>query len=172
MTDTTDSVLFHEVQHLRQLWLWLLILIPVAVSWYTFIVQIVLGHPVGNNPAPDLVVWVIWIVFGIGFILLLCTTKLTTEVRRDSIYISLFPFYSRTIPLRDVVGYEVREYHPLREYGGWGIRFAPWKKRAYTMSGNKGVELKIPTGMSFLIGSQRSDELADMIGYAMRSVGG
>jgi len=172
MTDVTDSVLFREVQHLRQLWLWLLILIPVVVSWYAFIVQIVLGRPVGNNPAPDLVVWVIWIVFGIGFILLLCTTKLVTEVRRDSIYVNLFPFYSRTISLRDVTGYEVREYHPLWEYGGWGIRFAPWKKRAYTMRGNKGVELKLSTGMRLLIGSQRSDELAEVIGYALRSAGG
>jgi hypothetical protein len=117
-------------------------------------------------------VWVIWIVFGIGFILLLCTTKLVTEVKRDSIYISLFPFYSRTISLRDVTGYEVQEYHPLWEYGGWGIRFVPRKKRAYTMSGNKGVELKLSTGMRFLIGSQRSDELAEVIGYALRSAGG
>ena len=171
MTDATDSVLFHEVQHLRQLWLWLIILIPVVISWYAFIEQIVLGQPVGNHPAPDLVVWTIWLIFGIGFILLFCATKLITEVRRDSIYVSLFPFYSRTIPLRGVVGYEVREYHPLREYGGLGIRFAPRKKRAYTMSGNKGVELELSTGMRFLIGSQRSDELANVIGFAMRSVG-
>ena len=170
MTDATDRVLFNEVQHLRQLWLWLLILIPVVISWYMFIVQIVLGQPVGNNPAPDFVVWAIWFVFGIGLVLLLRATKLITEVRRDSIYVSLFPFYSRIIPPRDVVGYEVREYHPLREHGGWGIRFAPWKKRAYTMSGNKGVELKLSTGMRFLIGSQRSDELVDVIGCAMRSV--
>lgn len=171
MTNATDSVLFHEVQHLRQLWLWLLILIPVVASWYMFIVQILLRHPVGNNPATDLVVWVMWVIFGIGFVLLLFATKLVTDVRQDSIYVSLFPFYSRTIPLRDVVGYEVRAYRPLREYGGWGIRFAPWKKRAYTMSGNRGVELKLSTGMCFLIGSQRSDELAEVIGYVMRSEG-
>jgi hypothetical protein len=171
MTDATDNTLFHEVQLLRQLWLWLVILIPVVISWYTFIVQIVLGQPAGNNPAPDFVVWVIWLIFGIGFVLLLYTTKLVTDVRQDSICVSLFPFYSRTIPLSDVVGYEVREYRPLWEYGGWGIRFAPWKKRAYTMSGNRGVELTLSTGMHFLIGSQRSDELADVIGYAMRSVG-
>ncbi len=156
---------------MRQLWLWLIILIPVVIAWYTFIMQIVLGQPVGNNPAPDLVVWVIWLIFGIGFVLLLSTTKLITEVRRDSIYVSLFPFYSRTIGLRDVVGYEAREYHPLLEYAGWGIRFAPAKKRAYTMSGNRGVELTLSTGMRFLIGSQRSDELAEMIGYVMRSAG-
>jgi hypothetical protein len=172
MPDTTNSVLFHEVQHLRQLWLWFLIFIPVVISWYAFIVQIVFGQPVGNNPAPDLVVWIIWLIFGIGFVLLLSTTKLVTDVRQDGIHVSLFPFYSRTILLRDVVGYEVREYRPLREYRGWGIRFAPWKKRAYTMSGNRGVELEPSTGMRFLIGSQRSDELADVIGYALRSIGG
>jgi len=171
MTDATDNVLFREVLYIRQSWPGLLILIPVVFSWYAFIAQIVLGQPVGNHPAPDLAVWVIWFIFGIGFILLFCATKLITEVRRDSIYVSLFPFYSRTIPLRDVVRYEVREYHPLREYGGWGIRFAPWKKHAYTMSGNRGVELELSTGMRFLIGSQRSDELADVIGSAMRSVG-
>jgi hypothetical protein len=106
MTNATDSVLFHEVQHLRQWWAWLLILIPAVISWYSFILQIVLGQRFGNNPAPDVVVWIIWLIFGIGFLLLFNSTKLTTEVRRNSIFIGLFPFYSRTIPLHDVLMYK------------------------------------------------------------------
>jgi hypothetical protein len=59
------------------------------------------------------------------------------------------------------------KYSPLREFGGWGIRFAPGKKRAYSVSGNKGVELELSDGMHVLIGSQRPEELTQMIDYAL-----
>ncbi len=33
-----------------------------------------------------------------------------------------------------------RKYRPIREYGGWGIRYG-WNGRAYSTSGNEGVQL-------------------------------
>ncbi len=167
--NNSSNTFFHEVQPLRAWWIWLVILIPVVLGWWLFIEQIVFGTPVGTNPAPNAVAVVIWLVFGIGFPLFFYSTKLITDVRTDAVYLRFFPLWSRTVPLTDIVTYEARQYHPLREYGGWGIRFSPHKKRAYNMSGNRGVELKLTDGTQLLIGSQRPEELASAIGTAKAS---
>ena len=57
----------YEVQHIRQVWVWILIAFIAALCWYFFIVQIGSGERVGTNPAPDWVVLIISIVFGIIF---------------------------------------------------------------------------------------------------------
>jgi hypothetical protein len=49
-------------------------------------------------------------------------------------------------------------FRPIMEYGGWGIRRGAngW---AYNVSGNRGVRLVFRDGSTFLIGSQRAEEL-------------
>ncbi|MGZ4904580.1 MAG: DUF6141 family protein [Halobacteriota archaeon] len=161
--NNSANILFHEVQPLRVWWIWLILLVPVAVSWWLFVLQIILGVPAGTNPAPDIVVWAIWLAFGIGLPMFAYSTKLTTDVRSDGVHLRFFPLYSRVIPPSDIVTYEARQYHPVLEYGGWGIRFGTRRKRAYTMSGNRGVELEFTDGTRLLIGSQRPDKLASAI---------
>ncbi|HYC19702.1 MAG TPA: DUF6141 family protein [Candidatus Bathyarchaeia archaeon] len=161
--NNSDDTLFHEVQPLRAWWIWLTLLVPIAVSWWLFIMQIVLGVPTGTNPAPDIVVWVIWLAFGVGLPVFAYSTTLTTDVRTDGVSLRFFPLYSRTIPLGDIVTYEALQYHPVLEYGGWGIRFGTHRRRAYTVSGNRGVELELTTGAKLLVGSRRPDELVSAI---------
>jgi hypothetical protein len=64
------------------------------------------------------------------------------------------------IPLKNVVRAYPRTYHPIREYGGWGIRYAPDRSRAFNMRGDSGVQLVLRSGQRVLIGSQNPDELA------------
>jgi hypothetical protein len=49
-------------------------------------------------------------------------------------------------------------YQPLLEYGGWGIRLGR-RGWAYTISGNRGVQIALKDGKSFLLGSQREIEM-------------
>ena len=164
-----DGVLFHEVQPARMWWIWLVVLAVAALGWGFFIAQIVFRTPIGTNPASDLVVEIIWIVFGIAFPLFFYSMKLITAVRTDAVYLRLFPVWSRTIPLKDIVTHEARQYRPIAEYGGWGIRVARHKKRAYNMTGNRGVELELTDGTHLLIGSQRPEELASAVAAAKAS---
>lgn len=168
MNDVVNA-LFHEVQPLRMWWVWLILLIPIAVARWFLTVQIIFGIPVGNNPAPDVVTLLIWVFAGVGLPLFAYSAKLITDVRMDGIFLRYFPFYSRIITFSDVISHEIREYRPLVEYGGWCIRFGGQRKRAYTMSGNKGVELELSDGTRFLIGSQRPEELASAIDAAIAS---
>jgi hypothetical protein len=167
---TSSSTLFHESQPFRIWWLWLILLIPVAVSWWIFIVQIGLGTPVGNHPAPDVVTFIFWLLFGLGLPLFAYYTRLTIDVGVDGIHLRFFPLYSRTIAHKDIVAYQARQYSPLREYGGWGVRYGGRKKRAFIVGGNRGVELTLADGTRVLIGSQRPEEFASAIGAAKASV--
>lgn len=53
-----------------------------------------------------------------------------------------FPFHInyKYFPWQDLYRVFVRQYSPLVEYGGWGIRFGS-KGRAYHVSGSWGIQL-------------------------------
>jgi hypothetical protein len=78
------------------------------------------------------------------------------------------PLTRRVIPIADIESAQARSYGALRAYGGWGIRGLDGQ-RAYSVSGDRGVELDLADGRKVLIGSQRADELARAISAAQGS---
>ncbi len=165
----STPVLFREVQHFRQLWLWFIVLSISGTSMYSVVEQLILGRPFGNNPAPDVLVLVIGVVFGLALPTLFYAMNLTTEVRSDGLYYRLSPFHwsFQRIGASDIRNYESVLYRPLRNYGGWGIRYGPSGK-AYNVSGNRGVRVELMDGRRILIGSQEPEQLA----AALRQVAG
>ena len=166
----SSSTPFHESQPVRVWWLWLILLIPVAISWWILIVQIGFGTFVENHQAPDSVTVIMWLLFGLGLPLFAYVTRLITDVQGDGVYLRFAPLYSRTIALEDIAAYQARQYRPFREYGGWGIRYGGRTKRAFIVGGNRGVELTLVDGTRVLIGSQRPEEFASAIGAAKASI--
>src|SRR5690606_7151954 len=83
---------------------------------------------------------------------------LRTEVRADRICIRFFPIHLRyrCWSWEEIASIDVREYSPLREYGGWGIRLGA-KGWAYNVSGRIGVQLILKSGKRILIGTQEPD---------------
>jgi hypothetical protein len=156
---------FREEQAFRQWWVWLLIGLVAALQWWGFVEQIVMGQPWGNNPAPDWMMVLLWLLIGIGLPLFFVYLRLVVTVTDETIDIHYRPLTRRTIQIADVAHIEARTYSPLREYGGWGIR--GWgSNRAYNVSGDHGVELTLVNGQKVMIGSQRTDALADAIAAA------
>jgi hypothetical protein len=174
MNEMSDNgVTFLEVQRFRQGWLQMSkVVIPLSLIipfGYGMIKQLVFGAPWGNKPMSDMALAIVgpfMIFLGIGLPLLLHKMKLLVEVREDGIYINFVPFSRQTIRFEDIVGCEVRTYRPIREYGGWGVRYGRAGK-AYNVSGNRGVQLKLSSGKGLLIGSQRPEELAQAIQTGM-----
>ncbi len=162
------SLLNREIQHFRQPWLWVLILFISIITLWGMIQQLFLGQPFGNNPAPDIVLIIIVIIFGFGFPYAFYTMNLTTEIRSDGIYYRFFPFHLsfHKIKLEDLAKYEVQTYNPIRDYGGWGIRWGS-KGKAYNVSGNRGVQLEYSNGKQLLIGSQKPEEFAEALDLAL-----
>jgi hypothetical protein len=155
--------IFHEVQKFRQTWLWIITL-PVAAALTSAIVtQVIFGEPWGNRPLSNgglLVTSLLAILFCGGLILLFRSLRLVTEVRREGLFIRYYPFHRsfRRVPLERVVRHAVVTYKPLRNYGGYGIRYG-LSGKAYNVSGNLGVRLEFSEGRHLLIGSQRPEEL-------------
>jgi hypothetical protein len=151
---------YREVQPFRSWGVWLIVLGVATLAWGTLIQQIGRGRPVGTNPMSDWGVIVLWIVMGIGLPLLFWFMRMDTEVRPDGVVIRWFPFTRRTIRRDEIMRVEARTYRPMREFGGWGIRGWPFDgRRAYSVSGNQGVELRLQDGNLIMIGSQQPAEL-------------
>lgn len=157
------SVAFHEVQKFREWWVWLLVCGGIALAWYGFIQQIVFGEPFGTNPAPDWAMWLILLAIGIGLPAFFYSLTLIVEVTGDRILIRYAPVLRRTIHFEEIESYAVRTYSPIWEYGGWGIRGWGHGKRAYNVSGNRGVDIKLRDGNEILIGSQQPEKLAQAL---------
>jgi len=165
---------FSEVQRFRQTWIWVLIL-PISLFLiilfgYGMVKQLILGHSWGSRPLSDTALAImgpLWILFGIGLAYLFYSMKLITEVRNDGLYIRFFPLTHQKIPFEDIRRCEVRTYSPIREFGGWGIRYGR-KAKAYNVSGNQGVQLELSNGKRLLIGSGRPEELARAIEAKMK----
>lgn len=169
MQPSGDEVLFHEIQRFRQPWLMVLlgvmVLTTVGVFGYGMFRQLVLGHPWGDRPMSDLGLMLvgsasILLVSGIGY--LLYAARLITDVCPDALYLRFFPLSQRRIPWSDIASCQARSYRPIREYGGWGIRFGRGGM-AYNVSGNMGVQLELRRGKALLVGSQRAERLASVI---------
>jgi hypothetical protein len=160
---------FCEIQQFRQTWIWLLVL-PISLFLiilfgYGMIKQLIFGQPWGGKPLSNTALAIIgplWILFGIGLSYLFSSMKLITEVRDDAIYIRFYPLSHQRISFEDISRYEARTYNPIREFGGWGIRYGR-RAKAYNVSGTRGVQLELSNGKRILIGSQRSEELARAI---------
>ena len=87
------------------------------------------------------------------------------RVDRHYLHVRFFPLLKRDIPLEEIARWQACTYHPVLEYGGWGIRFS-WKGTAYNVSGNRGVRLELVNGKRLLIGSRRAGELESAIARA------
>lgn len=159
------NVLYQEIQRPQQIWLWVLILLEAAYMWYWFIQQIVFDVPIGNNPAPDVVTIIFWVLFGVALpVLILGVLKLNIEVRSDGLYVRLFPFHIqyKQYLFKEISNYETLTYSPLKRFGGLGIRFNSKSETAYNLNGNKGIELRLKHN-KVVIGTQKPDKLKKVI---------
>ena len=144
-------------------WVWVPLLGAAGVVWWGAYQQLVGGRPFGSDPAPDGVLAMIWLLTGVGLPALFGASHLRTEVRNDGVQLRFFPFHVRGKHWRfdEIAEVYARDYSPIREYGGWGIRFGirgnGW---AYNPRGSRGVQLVLRSGRRILIGSQSPERLA------------
>jgi hypothetical protein len=167
-TFTNSHVLYREVQRFWRPWMGLLFLplLVIAVTvgsglWQ----QVVNGIPWGNHPASNsglLVAAMISLFSPALSFWLLYTLRLTTMVDDEGIELHLWPVWHRRLSLAGIRHVFVRDYSPIVEYGGWGLRLG-WRGWAYNVSGKRGVQVELEQGLPVLIGSQHPEELVAAI---------
>lgn len=162
MGDNDLSERFYEVQYMAKEQMIMAVVVwgITIFSWAVFAVQIVLGISVGNNPAPDYMVWLIMLSFGIVFPLVMFSLRLQTRVADDELQYRYYPFHIRwrTIGFDEIKKVKFTEYSGLKEFGGWGIR-RNRRGRAYTVAGKYGVWITLRDKSEILIGSKKAEEL-------------
>lgn len=82
-------------------------------------------------------------------------------MEQEGVFVRYFPFQFRYkfYNWNTIRASYVRKYSPVREYGGWGVRVGFNATKAYTMSGNIGLQLILQNGKKVLIGTNRPDHL-------------
>ena len=166
-----NKVLYRETQRIRQIWVWVLILLNVVYMWYWFIKQVIFGVTVGNNPASDAVTIVFWIIFGIVLpVFIIGVIKLVIEVRSDGLYIRFVPFHFKykQFLFKDIRYYENITYNSLKRFGGWGIRFNLKGETVYSLNGKKGIELKSKYD-TVVIGTENPEELRKAMDLTLKN---
>jgi hypothetical protein len=161
---------FKEVQRFNQPWLWslllLMLIVEVGVFGYGFLQQLVWGEPWGDRPMSDEMLLLTGggaILFSVVLVYLFYILRLVTEVRYDGLLIRFYPLRGKFIPYRSIESCRARSYQPIKEYGGWGIKYGLSSGWAYNISGDRGVQLVLKDGKKILVGSQQPEALEQAI---------
>lgn len=152
---------FKEEQYFSQIWIrigQIMLLVFIAFMVYK---QIILGEPIGNNPASNELVIAMSIASLLG-IIWLQRLRMVTIINNEGISIKFKPlmFQSRKFKWNEIYSAKIRKYNPITEFGGWGIRLGLFGKgRAYNVKGNIGLQLELTNGKRVLLGTQTKEEL-------------
>jgi len=142
---------YRESQKFNQWWLWVMNLV-------LFVGLVFLGYDSWSNGGDLLAASVGPLSMAIVMILL-ATIELRTVISEDGLEVKFWPFGRRRIFKSEIKSARVRKYSPLREFGGWGVRFGPGGK-AFNMQGNMGLQLEMKDGDKLLVGTRKPKELA------------
>lgn len=154
------DALFTERQSFRQIWLWIILFGINGLFAYGIYGQVFIGQPFGDNPMSDSE---LVITFGLSILLtfLFIFLRLDTQIKQDGIYVRFFPFQLKfkKYSWDKISKSYVRQYSPISEYGGWGLRLGLFGHgRAFNISGNKGIQLELTNGKRLLIGTKKPDK--------------
>jgi hypothetical protein len=168
ISEDGSKILFREVQRFRQTWPLVAMGISATIA-VCGIGVVAFVSTMSQKPAkaPDpisLLACVLGVLLFVSVLVLMRVCNLCVEVRETGLFIRYFPFHLsfHRIQIEDVKSFQAVTYRPLREYGGWGIKYRR-KSKAYSVSGDRGVKLEFQSGRSLLIGSQRAEELAEAL---------
>jgi hypothetical protein len=163
--------IFEESQRFNQWWIYLVPVSAVLFSVYVTYEQLWMQRPVGNNPLDNDHLWIMWL-FTLSILALIAIVRLDTQINNSGIHVRLRPFTSAYFSWDQIEQAYLRKYKPLREFGGYGLRFSRSGK-AYNIKGDEGLQLVLKNGKQVLIGTQKWDELEKtlekMLGSRSRS---
>jgi len=153
------DILFSEKQRFNQWWIWVIILVACIMPVWQFYRAIIENQVVLSDPTEYIGLMIMVLI-----IILFLSNRLDSEIRQDGIYVRFIPFIwkQRVYSWDSIEKLYIRRYHPLGEYGGWGIR-GFGKNRALNVSGNQGLQIVFKDGRRLLIGTRKPDEIKSVL---------
>ena len=132
---------FKESQKFSQWWLWLLLLSLGALLFY-----------MGPANLGALILLVVSLLF--------LVMRLVTQVDQDGIRYRFFPFIKRHYQWHEIASARVVDYGFV---GGWGIRLFTSYGTIYNVKGSKGLAVELKDGKKFCLGTQKPEELQNIL---------
>lgn len=160
-----QEVLYAEKQKFNQWSLWLLLLGFNSIFIYGIIRQVYLNPTQESNLMPNSGL-IFALTISVLITLLFAIFRVDTLIKKDGIYVRFFPIHSKYkyYPWDKMTKSYIRTYSPISEYGGWGLRLNLFGKgKAYSTSGNQGLQLVLKSGEKILIGTQKPDEIMGIL---------
>ena len=161
----SNEILFSERQKFKQWWVWLILLGINGLFLFGLFKQIIDGEQFGDKPMSN-----VGLLIATGVTLLLTllflNLRLDTEIKNDGIYVRFFPFHLtfKHYNWDSLTKSFVRQYSPISEYGGWGLRLGLFGKgTAFNVSGDKGLQLEFSNHKKLLIGTNQPEELNETL---------
>ncbi len=155
--------IFEEKQRFNQWWLWVLMIvvgiIPIGLQIYQ--IATIKNH-LSNDSAMFSLILACFAAL-LVFVLFFWTT-LRTKLDKDGVHVRLSPFHIkwRYYAWSSIKSCQVRNYNPLTEYGGWGIKGTK-HDRAFNISGKQGIQFEFKDGNRLLIGTQKAKEVQNWL---------
>ena len=155
---------FLEEQKFTQTWLILLILFGLLVP-----IGVMTNEMMKENSNMSITEFTLVLLGMIVCLLPIFIFKLKTRIDEKGIYYQFFPLHlkMRFIAWAEIESAHVRNYDPISEYGGWGIKGGSlWNKKngtAVNISGDVGLQLELKTGKRLLIGTQKENEVKQVL---------
>jgi hypothetical protein len=152
--------IFKEQQRFTQTWLIILLAMSIAVP-----IRIMIQEYAKENSKMTTNEFVLTLVGILVSVLCIFFFKLTTRIDEKGIHYQFFPFHFslRRISWSEINSVNVRNYDPIGEYGGWGLKGGSlWNKakgKAINISGDIGIQLTLKNGKKLLIGTQKESEV-------------
>jgi hypothetical protein len=152
---------FNEKQEARNS-SWKLLYIPIAAAW------IFTTYLNNGGIEEQLLFWLIGLGITLILVVLIKVLNLHTQIDENGISVkfSLLMSKQEKFLWDNISRAEIKKYSPITEYGGWGYRLGLFaKKRAYSISGNIGLELTLKDGQTVMIGTKRAEEMQAYLQY-------
>lgn len=153
------KAVFHEKQKFTQWWLWVLLIVIGILPIIGIFSHLVFPEAEAENMM-DSSTTIIFAAVMVFVILLFLFMNLQTDIDKNEIKITFFPFIKKRIEWKDVKKAEVINYGFV---GGWGIRLFTDYGAVFNTRGNKGLALELQNGKRLVIGTQKEEELRNFI---------
>ena len=160
MTDKNSEILFEEVQSRTSRQTVGFFITVSVIVFAALVINIMLQKGIATSFTYFLIT-ILTILIVLNLIL---PSNLTTQIRRDGIYVRFSPFRPSFTKFawNDIEDVYLRNYDAVSEYFGWGYRLGP-NGIGYIVGGNVGIQIILKNGNKVLITTQRPQEVKDVL---------
>lgn len=158
---------FTEIQRFNRPWHWVVFIFLLAL--------VALSFKTTDNLIGAARLSAYW---GTAVVCLVCVLwlamRLETRIDSDGLHYRYFPFHLQTRHLSwdDIDSITVKNYRPLAEYGGWGLRFRgfDFSDVLLNVSGRTGIRVYLKNGKKRMIGTRKGEDAQQAIDTFFSSI--